>query len=522
MSSRLQKQKHNQGSSMSVLERDRAPEMAFGTLRTYQPSGLVGARAWLIAFAVGLPAALGSGWVLAWAQSSCSGFWATAICSVVAAFVAFVGLGMVADGMHARHRGVLTGVGLMLMLVMMAARWAFTLGWPQGDMASWPLVQADGQWDWGLALGAVAEAAFIVLMGVLSFRGQTKTPYSETAHAWARQSMQGELWCTDDQGSLLSALKQRGAAHLLDMPRAMDLQVTPASAAWQTLQVSGLWVEADTSARWLNLTQVAHTRDHQGKVKASATNWLENWLVSDGDYRAIARHLATPGREAAKATEGGAHLSAEAAPTPPELMPALAAMDAGQHQAALSLAQPFRQHPEAAVQADAIRLCAMALSRMARWPEAFETYHQLFALESTVFNALQLATTSVMAGELLRGQAWYDKTMALNHEGAEMPDARLCTAYLSALEQAGEFEATQPHLDWLAAGYQALRITDDHFLWSRGLPFFSEFLRKATELQRPFKDEAGLRAWFEAMRSDLDEDGQNAVDRHLAELAHVG
>jgi tetratricopeptide (TPR) repeat protein len=507
-------------------------------LPVYRPSGRVGAKAWLVAALRGLPAAVAGGWVAAWWHDWMPGFVGGAIGALGAAFLAFVGLGMVADTTHARHRAALTAMGAVLMAVWLSSRWAFTLGAWQGGVWVASATALDAQWQWGPILGALAEAVFVGGMGVLSFRTQADTPYSEEALAWARQSFKGELWCTQDQTALLADLRQRGVMHLLDMPRAMDLQVTPAGSSWQTLQLTGMWVEREPTARWVTLRQVTHTRDERGKVQSDAQNWLQHWHVNADAYRALSRHLAESPVGSARVHEAGVRDAsgeghpggplrqadsvdgAAPPPTPDELVPALAAFEAGQHGAALQLAQAQRSHPDAAVQADALRLCGLASSRLSRWAEAFGHFHALFELEPQTLNALQLATTSVMAGELLRGQAWYQRACALNQTQHEMPPARLCTHFISALEQAGEHEAALPLLDELAQQYRAHGITDSHFLWSRGLPFLEEFLRKSWALQVGFQPAAVLRPWYQDLAADLDESGQQAVSRFLAEVDH--
>ena len=73
-------------------------------LTLYRPSGIVGARAVLLAAGVGLPLAAALGYGLAWAQSLAHGAIASSICAVLAALVVAVVFATVAD--HARSRSV--------------------------------------------------------------------------------------------------------------------------------------------------------------------------------------------------------------------------------------------------------------------------------------------------------------------------------------------------------------------------------------------------------------------------------
>lgn len=127
--------------------------------------------------------------------------------------------------------------------------------------------------------------------------------------------------------------------------------------------------------------------------------------------------------------------------------------------------------------------------------------------------------TSVVDGQLLRGQAWFEKADEINRQTKEIPQPLLRTNFLSALEQAGEFSAAKPHLDWLANAYRAARTTDDHQLWVYGLPFFRVFLNKSLTILRVCYIEQDVKVWYESMRDELDEQGKDAIDRHVAALA---
>ncbi|MBZ4074195.1 hypothetical protein J4N35_24445, partial [Escherichia fergusonii] len=83
-------------------------------------------------------------------------------------------------------------------------------------------------------------------------------------------------------------------------------------------------------------------------------------------------------------------------------------------------------------------------------------------------NALQLATTSVMCGELKRGEAWLMKFDEINEQTHEMSIVTARTQFISSLTQSGHMAEALPYLDWLRDVYAHVRITDSHFLYVRG------------------------------------------------------
>lgn len=491
-------------------------------LPSYQPSGAFGFRAVLVSLFVGAPLSAVMGHALAWAHAHAVGFIASTICVLLATLVFSITYSFLAGWTRSRHVAASTGVAIVWLVCLLAVRWKATLGETEA------LFLADAPWatisNWmGPMLGAVAEALAIGFFSIYMVRNEAAKPFSECCQQWSQTRLKGELWCDGASAQQVhESLQAQGIAYLLGLPRAEQFAAAPMASVWRTVCVQADWVEADARARWLTVSVPTHERNAEGKIKSNDEKVIAHWCVSAEEHDAVCTHLGVSER-ASQEVEEQAHDTGKdestAGSTPLVLQPALSAMQANQFAACLQLAQAHCQHPDSAVQADAWRMCALALSRMYRWSEAFEHYHHLFELESSALNALQLATTSVMAGELTRGEAWFDQACEINRQTSAMPSARMRTAYLGALEQAGEFEAAVPHLDWLAKGYMAMRITDDTFVRMRGFPFFSDYLSKSFALLRHALPEEDLKAWYVNMGCDLDEDGQAMLAQHLAGLS---
>jgi len=487
-------------------------------LNTYQPSGQTGPRALLVTLLAGLPLAAALGYGLAWAQSHAHGAIASVICAALASLLTGIVFILLAD--QARSRNVLanTLAASALLICLLAVRWWHAEQLPGEALWSPMLTEPASAWFADL-LGALLESGAIGIFAIFMVRSQARAPFSDVAQQWAIKSMQGELWAGSASGpQVLAGLQAQGVSLLLSMPRAAEFAAAPMASVWRTVEVLGHWVEADAQSRWLAVKVKTHERTDSGKIKVSTDSVVEYWAVTSDEYLAVNHVLEGTATPSVQPESEQPAADDDARPTPVELAPALAAMQAEQYGVCVSLAQAHCQHPDEAVRADAWRMCAMSLSRMSQWPEAFAHYHHLFELEGNAFNALQLATTSVMAGELTRGEAWFAKAVELNAQGHEMPPARLRTAYLSALKNAGEFEAATRHLDWLAQGYMAMRITDDHFVWTRGFPFFSEFLAQSQQLLSQALPSAELRLWYERMAEALDEEGRRLLSQHVAAL----
>ncbi len=447
-----------------------------------------------------MAALLGYGW--AWSQTLAEGLLASTICAVLATIV--VALCFIVLFEQSRSRSVSANTLVMsgLLLVLLGVRWS------QGDRQAL---------DGAAMLGALLEAGLLTVLCLTMVRTQARAPFSERTGAWATKEWQGELWLgTTSVEQVLARWHGQGAAGLLSLPLAARYAAQSLASQWHTVEITGHETTADESGRWISVTLLHHLRDAVGKVKSTTTPVIVHEQVGNADYQALRQHLSSldvqpPG------TQQTDDLDMEPA-VPIELAPALAALQNGQAARCLTLAGKHCQHPDLATRADAWRLCALSSASLRQWPEALAQFGQLFTLEGSAHNALQVATSAVMAGQLQDGERWFAQAQTLNQETQKVAPARLVTGYLSALEQAGEIAATRPYLDWLAQGYRAMHITDDHQVWTRGFPFFGEFLRKSLALLRQYLQPAELITWYERMLDDLDEPGRQRLEQHLAEL----
>ncbi|UOS98984.1 hypothetical protein LZZ50_00870 [Xanthomonas arboricola] len=197
----------------------------------------------------------------------------------------------------------------------------------------------------------------------------------------------------------------------------------------------------------------------------------------------------------------------------PALQPALSLFQRGDQLGAYNAAQA-----QLHLGADAQRLCALALSALDRYREAYPHWLALYELEPTAHNALQLATTSVMCNEIDRGEQWLLTFDDLNAQERSTSPATARTSFLTALTRAGHGAHALPHLEWLREAYAGMSITDSHFLYVRGLPFFEVFLERSTPLLRQCLPADALPGWYAQLQPALDPAGQAAVAAHIASL----
>ncbi len=365
-------------------------------------------------------------------------------------------------------------------------------------------------WIWGL------EAAVITLLsGLVAALGGDGSAYNERSGRWTADEVEASL-AVDD--SSVEAWRERietaGASPLRALPVVPE-GAAPDYSPWYTLKLSCVADPGDAEFCLIRVDRVTHTRKDNGKISTSSATVSKLRFLAPDDYRALVAHLRGQTQEATAQpnVEGGAPAD------PPELMAAIAALQAERFDEALALAEPHIDAAAVALTADALRVCGLAASRLERWPEAHARFAALFVLEATAHNALQVATTAVMSGRIDEGKAWFDRAWALNLESHEIPPPTMHTSYATALANADHPGEAFASVEWLRDVYQSLPSTDSTFLHLRHLPFFSAFLEKSLPILRARLSDADVVAWYQAIRPHLDEDGRHALDAHVASVA---
>jgi hypothetical protein len=199
--------------------------------------------------------------------------------------------------------------------------------------------------------------------------------------------------------------------------------------------------------------------------------------------------------------------AAERIPTPPELKPAVEALESGQYHEALKVAALHLSASRFSLRTNALRLSGIANARLERWEDSRQCWLSLYIEIPVAQNAVEIATTSVMAGNVEMGEKWVAKALELNSVDRTVPGLMVLTSYLTALTRAGQMKLAFPYLEELKKCYESLQITDSHFLSTRGVPFFETFLEKSAVIVREALDPEQGRAWYASMLPHLDANG---------------
>lgn len=366
---------------------------------------------------------------------------------------------------------------------------------PAGLMSAVITMKGAGAWA---VLSVTMEFLLLAVLPALVASSAAAQPFCETSKTWV-----SELKLARRFGAIAEADVKPFAAALEANPEQVMALLPPLQGDPDRYTALSLYPCEGNPEAYLSLWSVTRsTKD--GKASEARTNLVEFLRISAD----LARTLAD--------------LADRAEPADPEqLKVALQALHEEDFAAALAAAVPYCGAANTALRNDANRLCAMACARLGRWAESAAYWETLFAQESTSHNALQIASSSVMAGELAKGEQWFAKALEVNERTGDTPQIHSYTNFISALDMSGQQRAALPYLEWVREIYQNLHITDATFLTLRGVPFFGSFLDKSAPIVAASMDAGQASAWYSAMLPHIDQDGQDELNAWMAQRGYA-
>ncbi|WP_229435165.1 hypothetical protein [Massilia sp. IC2-278] len=496
----------------------------------YQPSGRVPV-ALLPMSLLGLLAVLPCGWIYAWAIGK--------VPLVIGAFLAFgysavLGLivSLVAVGAKVRNPGWMSKVGVVFALAGWYCQWVFWLtllmtsktealgaGEPlqvairvAADPVGMFLAASDIATSGGVTISKAVVPAFIVALFWLgelamhlmlpSFMGRLRAcePFCEASLSWARKQV------VECRFALLGSEDvERLAADPSLLP---SLLVPLAPDAPDYAEVTLYRCRA--SDAYVSLVNVTSHPGDSGRPEKKQELLVDYLRLPGIDVDTLIRQLTQKQRIVAQDEDAGR-------PVAPELAPALAFLQDGAHEQACTAAAARLSSDNPAVQADALRICALACSGLERWLDARYYWQALFDHEPSAHNALQAATTSVMAGATAQGVDWVEQAAALNLRSRELPMLQVWIGFVTALGRTGQERAALPYLEKIRQVYAELGTTDATVLYAQRIPFFGAFLDNTRPLVRAALDDEQGRRWYASLLPSLDDRGRQELNAWLDE-----
>jgi len=347
----------------------------------------------------------------------------------------------------------------------------------------------------------LGELALLLMLPPFMGRIRASQPFCEKSRSWAAEQV---------LPARFAALGAEDVDRLRADPALLCQLLQPIAADAPDYTELTLY-HCQASDSYVSITHVRTQTGEDGRGAQKKELLIDYLRLAGIEPAALLQGLAHRGGD----NGANAHGDAGERPVPPELAPALAHLQNGAHARALEAASPHIESDDAEVRTDALRICALACSNLERWAEAVGYWHRLFEHEGSAHNALQIATSCVMAGQLAAGIDWVEQAAALNTQLREGPIMQIWTGFVSALGRAGQERAALPYLDKIRQVYAEVGTTDSTILYMNRIPFFSAFLGNSWPLLRAALGAEQGRRWYEALLPSLDANGQQELSAFL-------
>jgi len=184
---------------------------------------------------------------------------------------------------------------------------------------------------------------------------------------------------------------------------------------------------------------------------------------------------------------------------------------------AISFARPFLESPDDELRTLASRHIALSLFRKGDYSQALSLFRELAESSDEAGEWFNVVTSATLAGDIAGGEDAFEKAVKCQEAAgySQQPSVPLMRQwYACALRDRKEYTKALQHIEELRSIYEQLKITDDTFVYIRGVPFLSHTMEVAIDVFRGLDASFNAIEWIEAFARKLDEEGQN----YLAEV----
>ncbi|MEZ6070023.1 MAG: hypothetical protein R3C10_07025 [Pirellulales bacterium] len=184
---------------------------------------------------------------------------------------------------------------------------------------------------------------------------------------------------------------------------------------------------------------------------------------------------------------------------------------------AIALAKPFLSSPDPELRLQAKKHIALSRFRKKEYREASQLFRELADGSSGAGDWFNVVTSTTLAGDIAAGEEAFKTTLECQEAAgyAQQPSVPFMRHwYACALRDQEEYGRALRQIEELRGMYEQLKITDDTFVYIRGVPFLSHTMDVAVDVFRGLGDSFDAVGWIERFATKLDDEGQ----QYLAEL----
>lgn len=175
-----------------------------------------------------------------------------------------------------------------------------------------------------------------------------------------------------------------------------------------------------------------------------------------------------------------------------------------------------KQHENIQTNTSFLPKLALAYFHTEEYKKSTELFEHICQNSNNPVDWFNLCTSAIMNNDTQKGLEALNTAVNLNKEretnGEGIPTPFMYLYATHALKDSEEFDLAFEQLNKLGEIYKVFSITDDTFLYMRGVPFFSEFVSLA-EAVLPKQNLVDPKSWIASISSRLDIEGQKTLSK---------
>lgn len=204
-----------------------------------------------------------------------------------------------------------------------------------------------------------------------------------------------------------------------------------------------------------------------------------------------------------------------------ELSSARNALEQERFEDVLAETEPFLNSKNDVLRLEAYKLAGLAYFRSQRYEQATLHFQTVARSSTDATDWFNVVTSATLAGDFETGADAFDKALECQKEAnysqeTSVPFMRYY--YACALRDKSQWETALQQINELRKTYEQLHITDDTFVYIRGVPFLGQTLRVAIDVFQGLGRNADAETWFNSFAKNLDEDGRTLVEVYRSTL----
>lgn len=195
----------------------------------------------------------------------------------------------------------------------------------------------------------------------------------------------------------------------------------------------------------------------------------------------------------------------------PELRDAWRALETDELDTASSLAEKHVYALDADLARESKKIIALVQFRNKHYATAAPLFHEVAKSSTDAADWFNVCTSATLAGDVSLGEHAFQQ--ALNSQQAsgyaQQPSIPFMRQYFAcALRDRHEYKKALEQIEELRAIYEQLKITDDTFVYIRGVPFLSHTMNVAVDVFRGLGGSFDASVWIDRFASKLDDEGR--------------